>query len=36
MLDYESLQQGLTFKTADAGEGVRAVLEKRTPRFEGK
>jgi len=36
MLDYESLQQGLTFATADAREGVKAVMEKRPPKFEGK
>ncbi len=36
MLDYESLQQAMTFKTEDAREGVRAVMEKRTPRFQGK
>jgi enoyl-CoA hydratase len=36
MLDYESLQQGLTFKTADAREGISAVLEKREPQFSGK
>lgn len=35
MLDLESLQQGLTFGTADAREGVSAVLEKREPRFTG-
>lgn len=36
MLDFEALQQGLTFTTADAREGVRAIMEKRTPKFVGK
>ncbi|MFI5398159.1 MAG: enoyl-CoA hydratase/isomerase family protein [Candidatus Binatia bacterium] len=36
MLDYEALNQGLTFTTADAREGVTAMMEKREPRFEGK
>ena len=35
-LDFEALQQGITFATADAREGVSAVMEKREPRFEGK
>jgi len=35
-LDLESTQQAATFQTADAREGIRAVLEKRAPRFEGK
>ncbi len=35
-LDLESMQQAATFQTADAREGIRAVLEKRTPAFEGK
>jgi len=35
-LDFESLQQGFTFGTADAREGVTAILEKREPRFAGK
>jgi enoyl-CoA hydratase len=35
MLDYESLNQGLSFTTADAQEGVRAMLEKRAPKFTG-
>ena len=35
MLDYESLQQGITFTTADAREGVTAVMEKREPKFRG-
>jgi len=36
MLDYESLNQGITFTTADAREGVSAVMEKREPKFVGK
>jgi enoyl-CoA hydratase len=36
MLDYESLNQGLSFTTADAQEGVRAILEKRAPKFTGR
>jgi len=36
MLDYESLNQGITFTTADAREGIRAIMEKRTPKFTGK
>jgi len=35
MLDYESLNQGITFTTADAREGVSAVMEKREPKFTG-
>ena len=36
MLDYESLNQSITFTTADAREGVSAVMEKREPKFSGK
>jgi enoyl-CoA hydratase/carnithine racemase len=36
MLDYEAVNQGITFTTADAGEGVSAVMEKREPKFVGK
>jgi len=35
-LDLESLQQAATFQTADAREGITAVLEKREPRFAGR
>lgn len=34
-LDFEALQQGITFTTADAREGITAVLEKRPPKFSG-
>jgi len=36
MLDYESLNQGITFTTADAREGVTAIMEKREPKFTGR
>lgn len=36
MLDIESLQQSVTFTTEDAREGIRAVMEKRAPKFVGK
>jgi enoyl-CoA hydratase/carnithine racemase len=36
MLDYEALNQGFTFTTADAREGVTAMLEKRPAKFEGR
>jgi enoyl-CoA hydratase/carnithine racemase len=36
MLDYEALSQGFTFTTADAREGVMAMIEKREPKFEGR
>jgi enoyl-CoA hydratase/carnithine racemase len=36
MLDYEALNQGFTFTTADAREGVTAMMEKRAPKFEGR
>jgi len=35
-LDLESAQQAATFQTADAKEGIRAVMEKRAPKFLGK
>ena len=35
MLEFESLQQSITFTTDDAREGVTAVMEKRTPHFTG-
>ena len=36
MLDIESMQQAVTFTTADAREGIRAIMEKRAPKFEGR
>jgi enoyl-CoA hydratase len=36
MLDFESLQQSVTFTTEDAREGVTAIMEKREPRFMGR
>jgi enoyl-CoA hydratase/carnithine racemase len=36
MLEFESLQQGITFQTEDAREGIRAIREKRAPRFPGR
>jgi len=36
MLELEALQQGITFKTEDVREGIRAVMEKRTPEFQNK
>jgi enoyl-CoA hydratase len=35
-LDLESMQQSATFQTADAREGIKAVLEKRQPQFTGR
>lgn len=35
-LDLESAQQAATFQTADAKEGIRAVIEKRAPKFTGR
>lgn len=34
-LELESTQQAATFKTADAREGITAVMEKRAPKFTG-
>jgi enoyl-CoA hydratase/carnithine racemase len=36
MLDYEALNQSITFTTADALEGVSAIMQKREPKFVGK
>ena len=36
MLDFEALQQTITFTTEDAREGVTAMIEKREPRFKGR
>lgn len=36
MLDYESINQGITFTTDDAREGIRAIMEKREPKFQNK
>jgi hypothetical protein len=30
------MQQAVTFTTTDAREGIRAIMEKRAPKFEGK
>ena len=35
-LDLESMQQAATFQSADAREGIRAVMEKREPKFVGE
>jgi enoyl-CoA hydratase len=35
-LDLESMQQAATFETADAREGVKAIMEKRQPKFAGE
>ena len=35
-LDLESAEQEVTFRTADAREGVVALTERRSPRFEGR
>src|SRR5262245_48321485 len=35
-IDLESMQQAATFQTADAREGVKAVLDKREPKFAGR
>jgi enoyl-CoA hydratase/carnithine racemase len=34
-LDLESMQQAATFETADAREGIKAIMEKRAPKFTG-
>ena len=36
MIEYEGLNQAMTFQTQDAREGVKAILEKRSPRFTGR
>jgi enoyl-CoA hydratase len=35
-LDLESMQQSATFRTTDAREGIKAVMEKREPKFTGQ
>lgn len=35
-LDWEALAQPITMATADLREGIRAMQERRTPRFEGR
>lgn len=35
MIEFEGLSQGYTFTTEDAKEGVKAILEKRSPEFSG-
>jgi len=36
MIEFEGLSQAHTFTTADAREGVTAIIEKRAPRFESR
>src|SRR3989338_5590970 len=36
MLDYEAKSQAVCFKSQDIHEGIKAVKEKRTPKFIGK
>jgi enoyl-CoA hydratase len=36
MLDYESINQAITFGTEDAKEGIQAVMEKREPKIQGR
>lgn len=36
VLHWEALMQSLVLQTRDAKEGIKALLEKRTPEFEGK
>ena len=35
-LELESLQQGITFTTDDAREGIQAIMDKRDPVFQGR
>ena len=35
-LELESAEQEVTFRTADAREGVQALTERRSPRFVGR
>lgn len=36
MIEFEGLSQAHTFTTADAREGVTAIIEKREPKFQGR
>ena len=35
-MELESTTQAMTFNTDDAREGMKAIMEKRPPRFEGR